>query len=69
MSSDWLENDITHKLFTHKSYVYMYKDDLALNNPQGVDMSSNATKPNKIKLRDDFAWFGFFVYISILMGN
>ena len=34
MSSDSFKNNVTYKLFTYKSY--MYKQDLALTNPQGI---------------------------------
>ena len=39
---------VTNKLFTYKLYIiytYMYKQDLALNNPQGL--ICNKTQPNQ----------------------
>ena len=39
MSFGSFRNDVIYKLFTYKSYIfsiYMYKQDLALNSPQGL---------------------------------
>ena len=51
MSSDSFKN-ITYKLlFTNHIYlIYMYKEDLALNNQQGLICHKNPTQPTPIYL-------------------
>ena len=48
MSTGSFKNNITYKLlFAYESYyIYMYKQDLALNNPQGLICYK--TQPNQI---------------------
>ena len=37
MSTNSFKNNVNYKLFVYKSYlIYMYKEDLALNNLQGL---------------------------------
>ena len=47
MRSGSLKN-VTYKLFTYKSYnIYKCKQDLALNNPQGLICYKKITQPNQ----------------------
>ena len=46
MSSGLFKNNVTYKLFAYKSYmIYIYQDDLALNNLQGLIW--HKTQPNQ----------------------
>ena len=54
MSSDSFKNDVTDKLFTYKSYIiYMYKQDLVLNNPQELICHKTQTT-NQLKRKHTF---------------
>ena len=47
MSSDSFKNNVTYKLFVYKSYK-MFKQDLALNNSQGL--ICHKTQPNHYQI-------------------
>ena len=34
--NDSFKNEVSYKLFVYKSYIYMYKQDLVLNNHKGL---------------------------------
>ena len=44
MCSDSFKNDYNFKQFIYKSYIYVYKQDLASNNPQGLIYHKTQTK-------------------------
>ena len=53
---------VTNKLFISKSYAFnIYKQDLALNKPQGL--ICRKTEPTNIKTRQLFAYYLYLVHI------
>ena len=44
MSPDSFKNNITYKLFANKSYIYIYKQDLVVNNQLGLIHKPNTKK-------------------------
>ena len=66
MSSDLFLKNVIYKLFAYKSHTHTYiyiKQDLALNDPQGLICYKNITQPNKL------SFFIIYLFIHIYLSN
>ena len=57
MSSNLYKNNVINQLFTNKLYIYIYKQDLTLNNPQELIFHKTPTNQstNQLKLNSSIS--------------